>query len=83
MKLVFSRLSHISYLGRYLNGKPVGQAWIGTYGGGFLFGDVDVKNPGKVTSENAGYIYPGFEHAIVGNYQQNFLQAGKTVRLIK
>ena len=62
-----------------MNGKPVGQAWIGTYGGGFLFGDVDLKNPGTITSEKAGYIYPGFELAIVGNYQQNFLQSGNAL----
>ena len=72
----FFRLKYVSYLGRYLNGKPVGQAWLGLIGHGFLFGDVDPKNPGKITSEKAGYIYPGFELAIVGNYQKNLLQSG-------
>jgi hypothetical protein len=75
--LLYFRLKYISYLGRYLNGKPVGQAWLGLIGHGFLFGDVDPKNPGKITSEKAGYIYPGFELAIVGNYQENFLQSGR------
>jgi hypothetical protein len=59
-----------------LNGKPVGQGWLGLYGNGFLFGEVDAKNPGRISSEKAGYIYPGFEIAIVGNFQQNFLQSG-------
>ena len=76
------RLNHVSYLGRFLNGKPAGQAWIGTYGGGFLFGEADPKNPGKVTSRNAGYIYPGFELAIVGNYQQNFLESGMEQKIV-
>ena len=70
------RLGHISFLGRFLNGKPVGTAWLGLLGNGFLTGDADVKNPGKISSDNAAYIYPGFEMALVGKFQENFMISG-------
>ena len=71
-------MRHISFLGRFLNGKPVGTVWLGLIGNGFLTGDADVKNPGKISSENAAYIYPGYEMALVGKFQENFMLSGTT-----
>ena len=71
-------MRHISFLARFLNGKPVGTVWLGLIGNGFLTGDVDIKNPGKISFDNAAYIYPGYEMALVGKFQENFMISGTT-----
>lgn len=80
---IYNRLHHVSYFGRYQNGKPVGKAWIGLVGYGFLFGDADVKHPGKITSDSAAFIYTGMKHAIVGKYEGNLLKAGQFSNVVR
>lgn len=73
----------MAYLGRYLNGKPTGKAWIGLIGGAYIYGTVDRSNPGTISDDSAAYLYTGFLAAIVGKYRQNYLKFGQAAFVTK
>ena len=77
--MLFFRLEQTSFIGHYQNGKPFGKAWIILIGNGALFGNVDKS--GSITDDNAAYFYPGFELAIVGKFENNFLKSGRAARI--
>ena len=59
--------SGLGYVGHYQNGKPVGHAWKGLKGGGWLHGRVDPKD-GTFTGDSIAYIYRDLETALVGKF---------------
>ena len=79
MKIKISRLEQTSFIGQYKNGRPDGKAWIGLIGNGMLFGNVDKS--AKITDENGIYFYPGFELAITGKFEENFLKSGRLAKI--
>jgi hypothetical protein len=44
-----------------------------------LFGNVDKS--GTITDENGIFFYPGFELAITGKFEQNFLKSGRLAKI--
>jgi hypothetical protein len=46
---------------------------------GFLYGKVNKK--GKISGENNAYIYPDYETALVGRFEDNFMKSGRLAKI--
>ncbi len=57
------------------------MAYIGLIGHAFLFGEVDSKALTKITSNKAAYVYPGFQVAIVGQFDKNVFISGQAAEV--
>ena len=70
----------VGYLSAVNNGRPVGPAWIGLFGGGFLHGILD--DDGELTGDNAAFIYPDFKNALRGRFVRGKMVAARHVMVI-
>ena len=73
----------IGALARFVNGKPVGNHWKGMIGfhpikGAvpYLYGPVS-KRGQNITGDDVAYLYPGYESALVGKFDNNFMVSAK------
>ncbi len=65
-------LPGLAYVGRYVDGKPVGHAWRGLTGGSWLYGEVD-SNGDFSGNGNVAFLYPDFETAFVGEFKKGLM----------
>ena len=61
----------LGYFGHFENGKPVGTAWRGLMGKGWIYGKVDQH--GHHTGNNIAYIYNDFETALLGRFEKGVM----------
>lgn len=64
----------------FKNGKVHGPVWIKMIGGGFLYGHLDTS--GKFTGDKLAYIYPDYETALVGRFEDKVMKAGQEAFII-
>jgi len=67
----FSDKDRLSFLGYYFNGKPSGTCWKIIDGGGCVVGKVDTE--GKLTGSDIAYLYPDFETALIGSFENGMM----------
>ena len=72
-------VQHVSWLGRYGSGVPVGNIWEWQEGGGYLTGVVD--DDGTFTGDNIAFVYPDFCTAILGRFNNGVLVDGVSAAL--
>ena len=72
-------VQHVSWLGRYGSGVPVGTIWEWQEGGGYLTGVVD--DDGTFTGDNIAFVYPDFCTAILGRFNNGILVDGVSAAL--
>jgi hypothetical protein len=46
---------------------------------GFLYGKVNKK--GKLSGDNNAYIYPDYETAVIGRFEDNFMKSGRKAKV--
>lgn len=69
----------LSFVGRYLDGRPAGNCWTYVEGGGFIFGDVE--NGEATTGEDFAYVYPDQETAFVGSFVRGRMLRGAASKI--
>jgi len=67
------------WVGRYVGGKASGVCWSFISGGGAVVGKVDSK--GKLTGDEVAYIYPDYQTAILGRFEDGVLVSGRTTSI--
>ena len=71
----FDRKGRLSFVGNHKNGRPDGTCWKIIRGGGCVVGRVD--SDGHLTGIRMAYIYPDYETALVGVFEDGVLRTGK------
>ena len=61
----------LGYFGHFENGKPVGTAWRGLMGNGWIYGKVDQH--GDHTGNEIAYIFNDFQTALVGRFEKGIM----------
>ncbi|XP_059084451.1 uncharacterized protein LOC131881575 [Tigriopus californicus] len=59
----------------YKSGKVQGPVWFMMIGGGFLYGYLDTH--GKFTGDQMAFVYPDYETALVGRFEDKVMKAGQ------
>ena len=65
------RLTGLGFIGTFDMGKPVGTAWRGLMGGGWIFGKVDDR--GRHSGDDIAYVYNDLTTAWLGTFQQGIM----------
>ncbi len=65
---------------RLVGGQPKGKSWLGMVGMsesgmGFLYGELDLNR--HMTGDDVAYVYPWYESALVGRFEENFMKEAK------
>jgi hypothetical protein len=68
----------VSYLARFVNGRPEGPVLIGLVGypataQGFLYGKLNKK--GKLTGDNIAYVYPDYKTVLYGTFEDKYMKS--------
>ena len=74
-------MSGLQFLGRFKNGQPEGQFWLGLINNGFIHGKVD-KN-GLGTGDDLAFIYPDGETVLRGQFKNLYMKKAKHVDVLK
>eukprot|EP00094_Tigriopus_californicus_P003549 TCALIF_03414-PA protein Name:"Similar to setd7 Histone-lysine N-methyltransferase SETD7 (Halocynthia roretzi)" AED:0.32 eAED:0.39 QI:0/0/0/0.5/1/1/2/0/799 len=77
---LLSRQADLGGIFNYENGFPVGQAWLNLIGGGFFVGRLDKHH--KFTGSNISFVYPDYEAAYVGQFDDFVMQAARKSKVI-
>lgn len=75
-----SRATDLGGIFTYENGFPVGQTWLNLIGGGFLVGRLDKHH--KFTGSNIAFVYPDYQAAYVGHFDDFVMQAARKSKVI-
>jgi len=73
--------SGLSWIGHYRAGLPHGTCWVSMLGGGWLVGRVD--DTGAFTGADIAFLYPDLSTALVGEWRDGQLVAGRSSRLTR
>jgi hypothetical protein len=66
----------VGLIADFVNGAPQGQIWMQLYGGsGYLQGHLDAS--GAFTGDDLGFVYPDFETALVGSFNNFVMKSGR------
>ena len=61
----------LGYFGHFENGKPVGAAWRGLIGNGWIYGKVDQQ--GDHSGNEIAYIFNDFQTALLGHFEKGIM----------
>jgi hypothetical protein len=80
------RQKGLALITTYVNGHQQGLSWIGlvqdsTWPHGFLYGNMDPNNAGKITGHQAAYIYSDFKTALVGYFEDNYMKDAQVAQI--
>ena len=65
------RHSGVGYIGHFEGGKPIGTAWRGLMGNGWIYGEVD--HNGDHTGPDIAYVYNDLSLAYVGHFENGIM----------
>ncbi len=72
----------LAFVGRFHRGVRTAYCWQGLFGGGFLCGQVNSDTGGEFTGKDVAYIYPDFETAVRGEFENGRLVVARECKLI-
>ncbi len=72
--------SGVSLVAKFVNGRKSGKIFLGVIGNretpAFLYGD-SVKKNMSMSGDDVAYLYPWYESALIGRFQDNFMKAAR------
>ena len=75
----FDERGRLTFIGNHKNGQPDGTCWRIIPGGGSVVGRVDRR--GRLTGSRVAYIYPDYETALVGVFEDGVMRMGKEAEI--
>jgi histone-lysine N-methyltransferase SETD7 len=75
----FDERGRLTFIGNHKNGQPDGTCWKIIPGGGSVVGRVDRR--GRLTGSRVAYIYPDYETALVGVFEDGVMRMGKEAEI--
>ena len=71
----FDERGRLIFIGNHVNGQPTGTCWKIITGGGSVVGIVNRR--GKLTGSCIAYIYPDYQTALVGRFNDGIMETAK------
>eukprot|EP00094_Tigriopus_californicus_P000772 TCALIF_00747-PA protein Name:"Similar to setd7 Histone-lysine N-methyltransferase SETD7 (Danio rerio)" AED:0.33 eAED:0.33 QI:70/0.5/0.33/0.66/1/1/3/69/754 len=71
----------LGMLGRFESGKPIGPIWIGMFGGGRLYGELNADH--EFTGTNLTFIYADMETALHGQFEDKKMISTQEVEILE
>ena len=75
----FDAKGRLTFIAQYKNGIKHGVCWKVIRGGGVVVGRVNAQ--GQLTGMRVSYLYPDFKTALIGSFEDGFLEAAKATTL--